>query len=123
GRMSIRGLRATSTRNFYRWRLQSDTYNVDRIEENRGPNSILFGIGSAGGVVNSMTKQATFGRDFRNASVMFGSDDSYRGTLDVNQLLLEDQLAVRLNAVHSHMGSYRHHAYNETSRVHLAASY
>lgn len=123
GRMSVRGIRATSTRNYYRWRLQSDAYNIDRIEENRGPNSILFGIGSAGGVINSMTKQANLGRDFRKASLMFGSYGTYRGTVDVNERLLDDKLAVRLNAVHSHAGEFRHHAYNETSRVHLASTF
>lgn len=123
GRVSVRGIPATSTRNYYRWRLQSDSYNVDRIEENRGPNSILFGIGSAGGVLNSMTKQASLGRSFRKATVMFGSYDTYRGTFDVNQRLLDNKLAVRLNGVHSHAGSHRHHAFNETSRLHLASTF
>lgn len=123
GRLNVRGLPATVTRNYYRWKLQTDSYNVDRIEENRGPNSILFGIGSAGGVLNSMTKQASLSRDFRRGSVMFGSEDSYRGTVDLNQRLLDDKLALRVNAVYSDMGSYRHHLKNETQRLHLASTY
>jgi iron complex outermembrane recepter protein len=43
----VRGVAATVTRNYFRWEVPGDTYNTDRIEENRGPNSILFGVGSA----------------------------------------------------------------------------
>jgi iron complex outermembrane recepter protein len=123
GRMNIRGIPATVTRNYFRQPLQTDSYNADRIEENRGPNSILFGIGSAGGVLNTMTKRASLGRDFRRASLMLGSYGSYRGTADINQRVLDGRLAVRLNAVHGNMGSFRHHMFNDTQRVHLATTW
>lgn len=111
------------TRNYFRWGLQSDAYNADRIEENRGPNSILFGIGSAGGVVNTLTKRANLTRDFRRVSFTIGSYDSYRGTLDVNQSLLDGKLGVRLNAVYSQQNDYREHAFNDTQRIHLASTW
>jgi iron complex outermembrane recepter protein len=122
-RVRIRGVAATVTRNYFRWGLQSDSYNADRIEENRGPNSILFGIGSAGGVVNTLTKRANLSRNFRRASVMVGSYGSYRGTVDLNQSALNGKLAVRVNAVYSEMGNYRHHAFNDTQRLHLASTW
>lgn len=122
-RVKVRGVSATVTRNYFRWGLQSDNYNADRIEENRGPNSILFGIGSAGGVVNTMTKQANLARDFRRASVTVGSYDSYRGTVDLNQRVLDGKLAFRLNAVYSNMNDYREHAFNDTRRLHLASTW
>jgi iron complex outermembrane receptor protein len=121
-RVRIRGLDATVTRNYIRWNVQSDSYNADRIEENRGPNSILFGIGSAGGVLNTLTKQANLGRDFRRGTFMTGSYGTVRGTLDLNQRLMDGKLAVRLNAVHSHRGDYRHHVRADTRRLHLAAT-
>jgi outer membrane receptor for ferric coprogen and ferric-rhodotorulic acid len=122
-RVRIRGVEATVTRNYFRWGLQSDAYNADRIEENRGPNSILFGIGSAGGVVNTLTKRANVNRNFQQASLVVGSNDLYRGTVDVNRKLLDGKLGVRLNAVYSEMGSYRHHAFTDTQRAHLAATW
>ncbi len=122
-RVRIRGVEATVTRNYFRWGLQSDSYNSDRIEENRGPNSILFGIGSAGGVVNTLTKRANLNRNFQQAALVVGSDDLYRGTLDVNRRLLDGKLGLRLNTVYSEMGSYRHHAFTDTQRAHLAATW
>ena len=122
-RVKIRGVDATVTRNYFRWGIQSDSYNADRIEENRGPNSILFGIGSAGGVVNTLTKRASLSQDFRRGEIVIGSYDSYRGTVDINQRLLEGKLAVRLNAVYSEQGAFREHSYNDTQRVHLAATW
>jgi len=47
--------------------LSLDTFNTETIEEARGPNAILFGIGGAGGVYNTSTKQAIMGRDNREA--------------------------------------------------------
>jgi iron complex outermembrane recepter protein len=122
-RVKIRGVAATVTRNYFRWGLQTDSYNADRIEENRGPNSILFGIGSAGGVVNTLTKRANLGRDFRRVGFTVGSYGSYRGTVDLNQRVLDGRLGVRVNAVHSEQGNYRHHAFNDTQRLHLASTW
>src|SRR5690606_34381617 len=58
----VRGLPTTVTRNYFPWSMPTDIYNVDRVEEARGPNSILFGIGSAGGIVNVATKRARLDR-------------------------------------------------------------
>ena len=77
----VRGLSATVTRNYFDWVLPTDTYNTERVEEARGPNSILFGIGSAGGVINSSTKQANLSRNFRSATVGVSTYGGYRGTM------------------------------------------
>src|SRR5688572_21496359 len=118
----LRGLPATTTRNYFAWRLPSDSYNLERIEEARGPNSILFGIGSAGGVVNSSTKQARFGRNIRHAGVQFTNTEGYRGTVDFNQQFGR-KLALRLNGVYSHQPSHREAMKNDNRNVHLAATY
>ncbi len=119
----VRGISANITRNYFTWRLSTDAYNIERIEEQRGPNSILFGIGSAGGILNTVTKRANVGRDFRHVSVQAGSYGSYRGTVDVNQRGINGRLAVRLNAIYGHEGNFRHHAFNDTRRVHLATTF
>ena len=38
-----------------------DFYNVDRVEVIKGPNAMIFGRGGGGGVVNRVTKRASFG--------------------------------------------------------------
>jgi len=61
--LRIRGLDATYGRNYFPWRVSTDYYNVDRIDQSRGPNAILFGFGAAGGIVNTTTKQAQVNTD------------------------------------------------------------
>lgn len=121
-RFSVRGLTANLTRNYFPWELSTDNYNIDRIEEQRGPNSILFGIGSAGGIVNANTKRANIGRNFNRFTVVAGSHDTIRGTFDFNRKLT-DRLAIRLNGVYSDIGSYKLFAFNRTKRLHLATTF
>ncbi len=103
----IRGIRANTARNFYTWSLPTDLYNVDRVDQARGPNSILFGIGSAGGIINTSTKSARLDRDAYEAGLVFSSHDSKRGTIDLNKVLIPDTLGVRLNAVYDDSETFR----------------
>ena len=55
----IRGLvSAITTRDYFQTDIPFDSYNTTRITVNRGPNSILFGLGSPGGVINNTTAKA-----------------------------------------------------------------
>src|SRR6187431_3653006 len=54
----VRGLdSADNTRDFILTDIPWDGYNVDRVEIQRGPNSILFGVGSPAGIINVATIQ------------------------------------------------------------------
>ncbi len=119
----VRGLPTTMARNYFAWDIPPDTYNVGRIEDSRGPNAVLFGIAQAGGLINTVTKQPMYGRSFLKASALLGSYDSYRGTVDVNQVAVGGKLAVRFNAVYTRNQSYRHHVYTNDRRVHLGVKY
>lgn len=119
----VRGARASLTRNYFEWNLPRDTYNVERIEESRGPNSVLFGIGSAGGIINSSTKQAHTGRTFFRAGATISSFDGYRGTIDTNLAAMNGKLGVRLNAMYNESGSYLTYGGGEKRGVHLALKY
>ncbi|MGH7943881.1 MAG: TonB-dependent siderophore receptor, partial [Opitutaceae bacterium] len=119
----VRGIGATTMRNYFDWKMPVDNYNIDRIEESHGPNSILFGIGSAGGIINLSTKQANFQQSFRRASADVGSFGGYRGTLDVNQALLDGRLGVRVNAFYDHAGSFRTYGFEDKQAIHLAVIY
>jgi len=50
-----RGLPGSRARNYFDTRLPIDLFVVERLDESRGPNSVLFGIVPAGGIVNSTT--------------------------------------------------------------------
>lgn len=92
----VRGLSAAdNTRNFFMSEIPWDAYNVDRVDMQRGPNSILFGMGSPAGIINSTTKTAQF-RNAGEAEVRFGSNGTNRASLDINQQLVANELAVRV---------------------------
>src|SRR5688572_28961934 len=118
----IRGLPSTSTRNYFPWAMPTDSYNIERVEEARGPNSILFGIGSAGGVVNTSTKRANLSRRIRSASVGFSSHGGWRGTIDLNERF-GNRFALRVNGVADRTGSFRNYVYGEKQFAHIAATF
>jgi outer membrane receptor protein involved in Fe transport len=119
----VRGLRASAGQNYFRWTLPIETGIVERIEDSRGPNAVLFGIASPGGLLNSATKRAQTGRSFRAASFSAGSHDSWRGTLDLNQRLANGRGAIRLNTVSNQTKSFRHWQFQETTLAHLAGTF
>ncbi|MDI1335774.1 MAG: hypothetical protein PSU94_06270 [Lacunisphaera sp.] len=45
------------TRGYFSTSIPTDAYNIDSITLSRGANSLLFGLGSAGGVVESSPAQ------------------------------------------------------------------
>jgi len=81
-----RGVRAgTQQRNFFPQYGDNDTFNIERFDFGRGPNSILFGNGTLGGTSSSTTKRARTDRAFQNGQLGVGSWNTYRATVDVNQ--------------------------------------
>ncbi|MGH8020088.1 MAG: TonB-dependent receptor plug domain-containing protein, partial [Opitutaceae bacterium] len=86
------------TKNYFPTFMAIDTYNVDRIEIDGGPNSILFGIGDIGGSLTAYTKNAQIGNAITEATVRLSSYGGYRFTTDINRAVT-DNWAIRLNAV------------------------
>jgi iron complex outermembrane recepter protein len=118
--LRIRGLAASYARNFFAWETSSDFYNVERIDQSRGPNSILFGFGSAGGIMNTSTKQARLHEVKDSLTLAIGSWDRKRVALDVNEVLSPEKLAMRFNAVWEDGESWRQFEFNKARRAHLA---
>ena len=119
----VRGLPTTQARNYFTLRTQTDNYNVDRIEDSRGPNSVLFGFGSPGGILNVSTKQARLDRTFQKATVQTGSYSSHRETLDFNRVLLPGKLALRVNAVYDQSDKFQEYAFNRDRAIDLAVKF
>ncbi len=82
-----------------------DLYNAERIEILKGPNAMIFGRGGGGGVLNRVTKAAGF-TPLREFSLMAGSYEGRRGTLDIGQPL-GDAFAVRLNGMYEESNTFR----------------
>jgi len=96
-RPAIRGLTSlnTQTIDFFPVYTDLDRYNLDRIGVARGPNAFLFGVGSPTGVITGTAKSA----GFKNRNTLEGHFDnwgSWRGSLDVNRVLLNNRLALRI---------------------------
>ena len=75
-----------------------ESFAVEQIEISKGPNSSFAGRGTAGGAINSITKQATVDYDFTKISTGVGTDNHSRVTLDVNHVLT-DNVALRANVL------------------------
>ena len=98
GAIAFRGLSgSTATRNYFRWYIPSDTYNVERIDFGKGSNSLIFGDVEPGGQASVFTKRPLM-KNFGTATAIYNSDGAYRFQFDVNRKLREG-LAIRFNAV------------------------
>ncbi|KXU36029.1 hypothetical protein AXK12_04180 [Cephaloticoccus capnophilus] len=119
----VRGLSAAdNTRDYFRSSIPWDAYNIDRVELQRGANSILFGQGSPGGIINTGLKSAQF-RNFGEAAFTVGSHGTTRSTLDVNRVLLPKELALRVSLLHGDERYRQKPAFSEDSRVYAALRY
>lgn len=78
-----------------------DPFNLQQVEVVKGPASAYSGRGSTGGSINQISKWPFLG-SANEAALVFGSDETKRVTLDVNQPLTGvglDNVAFRLNAL------------------------
>lgn len=78
-----------------------DRYNTDNLTMMRGPNAILFGIGSPSGIVGASTKRAQLGRDINSVRFVTDTNGTFRSELDVSRVLIDNKLAVRIAALYS----------------------
>ncbi|MEO7413305.1 MAG: TonB-dependent receptor plug domain-containing protein [Opitutaceae bacterium] len=85
------------TRNYFLFYGVSDSYNTERFEMSRGPNSILFGDGQIGGVATTATKVPRLDRNSYSATFRWDDWGGTRATLDANHKV-GSMTAVRINA-------------------------
>ena len=103
--------------------LPPDAYNVQSFEISRGPNSMLFGLGSPAGISNVTTAQAALDRD--SAQVQLRTDDrgSYRSSFSFNKTLLKDKLSVYGAFLYDDQEFERKPSYDITRREYGAFTY
>ena len=121
--VSIRGFGGSSLgRNYFQWGLESDTFNTERLDFSRGPNSILFGTGGPGGIINTTTKRAIFGREIRQAGLRVGAWDDSRATFEYGRQV-SPSFAVRLNGVLQSQASWRDFVESQRKGAALAMTF
>lgn len=113
---------ASLGRNYFTWFNASDSYNVERIDMSRGPNSILFGIGGPGGILNATTKQARMDQSINQVQLRVGSWDDYRATVDLNRTL-GSKLAIRANLLWQDRETWRDFEFYKRKGSALALTY
>ena len=123
----LRGLKpATITRDLFISDITPDSYNMERVEINRGPNSVLFGLGSPAGVINYTTKKARY-QDSTSLTARFGSFNQRRAVLDINRVLMNSeklgQLAVRVIGLSEHRERQFAKYFEDDDRLFIAGSY
>ncbi len=123
----IRGLPASSNTgrsvNFFKYPLAVDSFNLERVEFARGPNSILFGVAAAAGNFNVSTKKARLDRDRIEVSFRTDEYDQARVALDVNQTLVDGRWALRLNALRDRENSWRPFEHKDADRFAVATKW
>jgi len=113
----IRGLaRADNTRNFFLTDIPWDSYIVDQVDIQRGANSILFGVGSPAGIINTNIIDPMFA-DQGKIDLQIGSHGSYRATIDINQQVIPDELAIRVAGLYDDTEFQQDPAYEKDTRL------
>src|SRR5690349_14825373 len=85
--LRVRGINGSGSIsiNFFKSSYRIDSFNTERIDQSRGPNSVLFGLGDPGGIINVSTKRALLSQQKGNVAVIARSHDGFRQELDFNQ--------------------------------------
>lgn len=121
GAQRVRGLTsAKTTRDFFDTRIPFDSYNTERVTINKGPNSILFGLGSPGGVINNTSSQARIGNDSGEVSLRIGERGTNRTSFNYNKTLVEDRLAIRVAGLRERIHFEQNPAMEEDDRLFVA---
>lgn len=116
----MRGMNASATRDYVDSAVPMDFYNAERVEAASGPNSILFGLGNAGGTIVATTKRAQFNRSRTGITNLLGSWNYERLTLDQNHVLIRGKLGLRLNALYQNSDHWRYWQFNNQKRINPA---
>lgn len=92
-----------------------DFSNIERVEVLKGPAAMLFGRGSAGGIINRVTKKPT-AETVREIQATFGSDDFKRAEWDLGGALAAGA-DFRLTGAYEQGGMFRDQLKNELANL------
>jgi hypothetical protein len=100
-----------------------DPIILDSLEISRGPNANVFGLGNPSGTVNQVPAAANLTRNRAQTQFRADSYDGYRTSLDLNQVLIPEKLAIRGSAVYQKDGFERKPSGVKTERYNAMIKY
>ena len=83
----------------------ADSYNTERYEFQRGPDTSMFGDGGPGGRQGSTSKRATYDRTATSVTTQFDTYGGYRGTFDYSKGW--NRFGLRVNALGQNAPGYQ----------------
>lgn len=111
------GATTVVAQDFFANGIPQDRFNSESLTFTRGPNAILFGLGNAAGAFISSTKRAK-NLDARTVEQQMDSRGGHRLTIDLNQVLIKNRLALRYAGLFEGLNSFRLHT-NDYQRRHF----
>lgn len=118
-----RGLGGSLARNYLETDYRPAFYTIERIDNSSGPNAVLFGLGSAGGVANVTTKRAKLNRNAYGLDFQYDKYNSRRVTTDINRVLIPQKLGLRVNAIYEDSNRFRANFGEIIQGVHVAGTW
>ena len=113
-----RGLGASNRgHDFFDTYIAIDAYNTERFTFSSGPNSILFGNSSPAGTIDTTFKRARTQRAHYGVDYRIDDRGSNRVSVDLNQPLVRNELAVRVNALRDRDHDWRAPAFSHQDRL------
>ena len=120
----LRGLdQADQTRDYFPTDVPLDSYNIDQIDIQRGPNAILYGLGSPAGIINYSLKVPSMQNNKYTADLRFGQYNKMRGSIDVDQTILPGVLGVRVDLLDQKQDYEQAFKYEKTKRESVVLRY
>jgi len=122
----VRGLASADTTRDYFYTINwtgFDTYNLDQVTLNRGPNSALAGLGSPAGIINYAPQEALLSKTKGDATLRFGSWGDKRATINSNHVLIPGTLAVRFAVALNDVGYKQQPSFQHEDRLYGAITY
>ena len=104
-------------------RIPFDAYNTQSVEISRGPNSMLFGLGSPAGIVNQSTAQAVLDKNINEVTLRTDNNGSFRTSLSVNRSLIPNKLALYMALLYDNEQFVRKPSYDLTRRQYATLTY
>ncbi|MBL9194933.1 MAG: TonB-dependent receptor [Opitutaceae bacterium] len=124
GATRTRGLSSpTFARGLFATDIASDSYNTETATVIRGPNSILFGVGSPAGVVDTTLLRPNLNRDRSKVEVRVGENSSLRTNFDFNRVLIPGTLGLRVAALRDRDEYNQRPAFEEKRRLFGAVTF
>lgn len=104
-------------------RIPFDSYNTQSVEISRGPNSLLFGLGTPAGIVNQSAAQAVLNKNQNVVSLRTDQYGSVRSSFSINRSLVQDKLSLYLAFLYNDQQFERKPSSDLTRRQYAAITY